>query len=97
MQVGSVGFAISFTFFQPVDFGELSIRHLPTVYQIGRRFCTTALISGLITSNLDQFICMRRADLFLGTVMGLVATISAIQGRRVMVAGQRAPAAAPSE
>lgn len=71
---------------------------LSTVHQIGRRFCTTALTSGLIASNLDQIICTQRGTLFLGTVMGLVAAIGAIQGRRVMVAGQRdASRPAPSE
>jgi hypothetical protein len=43
----------------------------------------------LLASNLDQFIWTQRGALFVGTVMGLVAAIGAIQGRRVTFAGQR--------
>jgi O-antigen ligase len=100
MQLGSIGFTL-FLFF----YSGLLISATYAIRQAGDAFgrsaavfCTTALTSGLLVSNLDQFIWTQRGALFLGAVMGLVAAISAMQGRRIaFVREERAAALAAPE
>jgi O-antigen ligase len=88
MQLGSVGFALFLFFYSGVLVSaSYAIRQASDAF--GRSaavFCVTALTSGLLVSNLDQFISTQRGGLFLGAVVGVVATISAMQGRTIALA-----------
>lgn len=100
MQLGSIGFTI-FLFF----YSGLLVSASYAMRQGGDAFsksaavfCATALTSGLLVSNLDQFVSAQRGALFLGAVVGLVAAIGATQGRRISLRKQwRTTALATSE
>jgi hypothetical protein len=99
MQLGSIGFVVFLFFFANLLMSaSFSIRRASDPYiKSAAVFCTTALASGLLVTNLDQFVWTQRGALFLGTVLGLVASISALQGRTVALRGPRPGHAQPAE
>lgn len=85
MQLGSIGFTLFLFFYAGLLIAaSYAIRQGEDAFgKSAAVFCTAALTSGLLVSNLDQFVWTQRGALFLGTVMGLVAAIGAMQGRAI--------------
>lgn len=88
MELGTVGLTI-FLFFYAVVLMSASFAIRQTDDALGKSavvFCATALTSGLLVTNLDQFVATQRGALFLGAVIGLVAAMAAMQGRSMNIA-----------